>query len=182
MSKRGRSEDSGGTLVSFLGERLLQYLIFPHLSGRALGQLGKTCKAFYELTKDIRRVKLHRLQFRHPRDWFGERDLVLAFGNQWAYEGMEQLKEYGYLGENKTLCYDRASDRFVLFNDFYAQGFYSDHWDSFVENLRADTEFDFQWRFIEFTPLSGRRRFKVVKPFCTVHRGSCVWVSFKARF
>lgn len=169
-------------MLFFLGEQLFRFLVLPHLPAADLARLGRTCKVFYDMAKADRRVRLHMLQYDRPSDVPYGKDLSIAYGVQWAYEGLEQLNEYGYTGEGKVLCYDRETNRFLVFNDFYGRGFESNHWDVLVEKMRNDTEFDFQWKFIEFPPLTGRQRYKVVEPFNTVHRGSCVWVSFKAKF
>ena len=174
--KRGRQPSC--LLIDLIDGRLLTELLFPLLNSVDAAQLGATCHYFKELVNNVRRFRLHYMRVDHPRD-INYSGLYLCYGGFQAYEGKETLEEYGYVGEGKLLCYDTESERYVLFNDFYGRGFSSDHWDTFVKRLKADKEFDFHWKFIEFPSLPGTERHQTFKPYLTVHRGSCVWVSWK---
>jgi hypothetical protein len=176
--KRARLECE---LFSQIGERLIRFLIFPHLNAADCARFGATCKTLHVLAKMERRVRLHYMQYSHPREVFGGMNLSFPAASVWADEGLEQLVEYGYTGEGRMLCYDRDTDRYMVFNDFYARGFESDYWDGLVDKIQKDQEFGFQFKFIEFPTLHSNQRYLVFQPFYTVHRGSCIMVSWPAK-
>ncbi len=178
MTKRGRSEDVENRLLFFLGERLFRYLVMPHLSGVVLARLGRTCKTFYEMTKNVRRVKLHMRCFRHPRDVPYFRNMVNRFSDHSTDNALEQLCEYGFTGEGVSLWWSFKYRRLVIMNDFYGRNFEADNWMEFVEKMRRDKEFGFQWRFIQFPTLPSNERYYISGTKQTVHRGSCIWISF----
>lgn len=178
MTKRARSEDEENKLLFFLGEQLFRYLIMPHLSGVDLARLGRTCKTFYEMTKNVRRVKLHMMNYRHPRDvpyFQGVTDLSC---DDFMHNALEQLKEYGFTGEGTRLWWNLSAQRCVIMNDFYGRNFESSHWDQFVQKLGCDKEFGFEWRFLQFPTLPSKERYKIPNSDRTVHRGSCIYVIF----
>lgn len=177
--KRGRVSDDC-PIVDMIDGRTLCFLLFPYLSAVDAAKLRGTCHYFKAHVDTEPRFVLHLMQINHPSE-IDYTDLEPASHESDAYEGMDVLHDHGYVGEGRTLCKDARTGRFVLYNDFYGLGFRSlGHWLGFVKHLQADKEFDFRWRFIEFPTLGGRERYVTIGPNYTVHRGSCVWISWKA--
>lgn len=163
--------------------RLFKYLVFPYLTAVDGARLGATCRALYNLTRSEKRFRLRLMRYSHPSSVPYGTDLQLAIGNDWAYQGMEQLRDWGYVAEGSVLCYEPSTYSFVLINDFYARGFESDFWEEeFIPKVRQDTEFHFTWKLMEFPTLPNNQRYTVIKSIATVHRGSCIRVSWPARF
>jgi hypothetical protein len=181
--KRARLENKDNChLLDLMGAKLVSFVIFPHLSGADCARLGATCRDLHKLAQLERRVRLHHVWYNHPRDMFERKILYTPIASFWAEQGVEQLMEYGYTGEGRTVCLDEISQRYILFNDFYARGFQSDYWDEFVARVKQDKEFGFQYTFIEFPTLPSIQRYTVNGPLkTTVHRGSCIWITWPAK-
>lgn len=163
--------------IQDLPVNVIRYYFFPHVSSLDAARLRATCHWFKALVDSVKRFRLHYLRYNHPAE--------VDFGDlHWWPSAIpqhvaDQLWEYGYTGEGQRWAHDTRTDRGLILNDFYGRGFSSDRWIQLVEHLEKDKEFDFRWRFIEFPPLPGVERYPLPGGRETVHRGSCVMISYK---
>lgn len=166
-------------LLTSLDKNVLIFNIFPLLSSEDAARLARTCRHLNQMVRKIVRFRLHYMYYSHPRQMRGFDTLETCWDDRFQ-EGYETLLSYGYTGESHYYMFDYQRNRFVLFNDFYIFSYNDTIWMDLVRKMEQSTEFDFQWRFLHFPTLPSNERHKVIKDV-TLHRGDCLFVSWKAR-
>lgn len=174
MTKRLKTDNR----LLTLGDNLLLYHVFQFLTSKDAAKLAETNRHLRSLVRRVVKFRLHWIDYSHPSEIGDFSSLHWCFDERFEH-GYDTLINYGYLGEGRCRTYDYKRHRFVLFNDFYMYSYSDSVWFELVKKLEQDTEFDFQWKFIHFPTLPSNDRYQILGN-CTIHRGDCLWISWKA--
>jgi len=152
------------------------FYIFKYLDGKDLSYLRATSKFFNDfISKEDIRIKNHYIYFNSVYDIPYMDDLSILLTNQ-EDKIIDWLFEIGFKGEGCNLCTNNKG-RIVYFNNWYTMHpLDTSYWTPFIDALK-----DFRWKLIEFPPLLGIERRKVVGGMGELHRGACIYVSWDKR-